>query len=118
MLKETISDAIHNHLNDPRIEGLVSITKVNVTADLRSANVYISILGKDCAAEDRAFAAIEHAKGRVQSLLADKLDIKFCPVLHFHKDDKFKKTLETIKLIDQAISEIEKKNQRSNTAEE
>ena len=33
---------------------------------------------------------------------------KFCPVLHFYSDEKFKKTLETMKLIDQAVSELEK----------
>jgi ribosome-binding factor A len=118
MIKESTSDAIRNHLNDPRIEGLVSVTRVDVAADLRSANVYISILGKNCVAEDKTFIAIEHARGRIQSLLADKLRIKFCPVLHFYKDDKFKKTLETIKLIDQAISEMEKKDRHSNTPEQ
>jgi len=115
MIKEVTSDAIRNHLNDPRIEGLVSVTRVDVAADLRSANVYISILGKNCAAEDKTFIAIDHAKGRIQSLLAEQLRIKFCPVLHFYKDDKFKKTLETLKLIDQAISEMEKKKPNSST---
>jgi ribosome-binding factor A len=118
IIKEATSDAIRNHLNDPRIEGLVSVTRVDVAADLRSADVYISILGKNCAAEDKTFIAIEHARGRIQSLLADKLRIKFCPVLHLYKDDKFKKTLETIKLIDQAISEMEKKDRHSNTPEQ
>ena len=115
MIKEVTSDAIRNHLNDPRIEGLVSVTRVDVAADLRSANLYISILGKNCAAEDKTFIAIDHAKGRIQSLLVEQLRIKFCPVLHFYKDDKFKKTLETLKLIDQAISEMEKKKPNSST---
>lgn len=49
-----------------------------------------------------------HAKNRIQSLLAGKLQGKFCPVLRFHQDEEFKKTLETMKLIDKAISELEK----------
>jgi len=36
------------------------------------------------------------------------LQSKFCPVLHFYRDEKFKKALETMKLIDQAVSELEK----------
>ena len=111
IVREAVSDAISNHLSDPRIEGLVSVTRVDMAADLRSADVYISIFGKDEAAQNKTFAAIEHAKSRIQSLLASRVQSKFCPVLRFHKDDKFKKTLETMKLIDEAVnglgSEIE-----------
>ncbi len=111
IVRESVSDAISNHLSDPRIEGLVSVTRVDMAADLRSADVYISIFGKDEAAQNKTFAAIEHAKSRIQSLLANRVQSKFCPVLRFHKDDKFKKTLETMKLIDEAVnglgSEIE-----------
>ncbi len=103
-MREAVSDAISNHLSDPRIEGLVSVTRVDMAADLRSADVYISIFGKDEAAQNKTFAAIEHAKSRIQSLLASRVQSKFCPVLRFHKDDKFKKTLETMKLIDEAVN--------------
>jgi len=105
VVKEAVSNAIANHLSDPRIEGFVSVTRVDMAADLRSADVYFSIFGKGQASENKTLAAIMHAKSRIQSLLAGKLKCKFCPVLRFHKDDKFKKTLETMKLIDQAISE-------------
>ena len=109
VVKEAASNAVSHHLNDPRIEGLVSVTRVEVTADLRNADVFFSILGKDAAAENKTFVAIEHARGRIQALVADVVESKFCPVLRFHRDDKFKKTLETMKLIDQAVKEMEKK---------
>jgi len=117
VVKEATSDAISNHLNDPRIEGLVSVTRVEVAADLRTADVYLSIFGKDYAAENRTFMAIAHAKGRIRSLVADRLQSKFCPVLRFYRDEKFKKTLETMKLIDQAVSEMEKKDLDNDTLE-
>ena len=121
VVKEVVSDAIANHLSDPRIEGFVSVTRVDMSADLHSADVYLSIFGKDPiskngakpdtgkggAAQNRTFAAITHAKSRIQSLLARKLQRKFCPVLRFHRDEEFKKTLETMKLIDQAAKEID-----------
>ncbi len=110
IVRESVSDAISNHLSDPRIEGLVSVTRVDMAADLRSADVYISIFGKDEAAQNKTFAAIEHAKSRIQSLLASRVQSKFCPVLRFHKDDKFKKTLETMKLIDEAVNGLEPPN--------
>jgi ribosome-binding factor A len=104
-VKEAVSEVISNHLSDPRIEGLVSVTRVGMAADLRTADVYVSILGKDDAAQSKTFTAITHARSRIQALLADRLRSKFCPVLRFHKDEKLKKTLETMRLIDKAASE-------------
>ena len=106
IVKEVVSDAIANHLNDPRISGFVSVTRVDITADLRNASVYISIFGSDEAGQNRAFKAITHAKSRIQSLVASQVQSKFCPVLHFYKDEKFKKTLETLNLIDQAVKDL------------
>ena len=110
VVKEAVSNIVANHLNDPRIEGFVSVTKVDMGADLRSADVYISIFGKDDTAQNKAFVAITHAKSRIQSLLAAGLQCKFCPVLRFYRDEQFKKTLETMKLIDKAVSEQKKKD--------
>ena len=110
VVKEGVSDAIAHHLSDPRIEGFVSVTRVDMATDLRNANVYVSIFGGDETAQNKTFAAIAHAKSRIQSLVAGKLQSKFCPVLHFYRDEKFKKTLETMRLIDQAASELDKKD--------
>jgi ribosome-binding factor A len=108
VVKEAVSDAISHHLNDPRIEGLVSVTRVEMAADLRSADVYISIFGGSQTGQSKTLTAITHAKSRIQSILADNLQSKFCPVLRFHLDEKFKKTLEILKLIDQTSSEHKK----------
>jgi len=110
VVKEVVSDAIANRLNDPRIEGFVSVTKVDMAADLRSADVYLSLFGKDEAGQNKTFTAITHARARIQSLLAAKSQSKFCPVLRLHRDEEFKKTLETMKLIEQAVDELKKKD--------
>lgn len=108
VVKEAVSDAIANHLSDPRIEGLVSVTRVEIAPDLRQANVYVSIFGKSEAAENKTYAAITHARRRIQSLLAGRLQMRFCPVLQFYRDEQFKKTLQILKLIEQAASELAK----------
>ncbi len=72
VVKEAVSEAITQHLNDPRIEGFVSVTRVDLAGDLRSADIYLSILGKDTAAQNKTFAAISHAKSRIQSFLAGR----------------------------------------------
>ena len=117
VVKETVSDVVSHHLSDPRIEGFVSITRVEMAADLRNADVYFSIFGKDQAGQNKTFAAITHAKSKIQAMLAEEMHSKFCPVLHFYMDDKFKKTLETLKLIDQASGD-RKKNQMENEVPE
>ena len=113
IVKEAVSDAIAHHLNDPRISGFVSVTRVDMTTDLRNADVYISVFGSDEAGQNKVFAAITHAKSRIQSILASQVQSKFCPVLHFYKDEKFKKTLETLNLIDQAVKEFKDKDSDS-----
>jgi ribosome-binding factor A len=110
VVRESVSDAIANHLGDPRIEGFVSVTKVDIAPNLRSADVYLSIFGKDDGTQTKTFAAISHARTRIQSLLAGRLRSKFCPTLRFHRDQQFKKTLETMKLIDQTASEQEEED--------
>mgnify|MGYP001104444183 CR=1 FL=1 len=109
-MKEAVSDAITHHLSDPRIEGFVSVTRVDMAPDLRGGDVYLSIFGGDQAAQNKTFAAIEHAHRRIQSLLARRLHSKFCPVLRFRKDEAFKKTLETMNLIDQAVDELDEED--------
>jgi len=118
IVKEAVSDAIAHHLNDPRISGFVSITRVEMTTDLRNANVYLSVFGSDEAGQNKAFVAITHAKSRIQSLLASQVQSKFCPVLHFYKDEKFKKTLEILNLIDKAAKEFKDKDKDSDGEDE
>lgn len=107
VIKEVVSEAIAHHLSDPRITGFISVTRVEVTADMRGADVYLSLFASAGGARDRTFAAITHARARIQSYLADALESKFCPVLRFHEDEQFRKTLETMRLIDQVASEYQ-----------
>ena len=114
VVKEAVSDAIANHLNDPRIGGFVSVTRVDMAADLRNADVFLSIFDKNDTAQNRTFTAISHAKSRIQSLVAGRMRSKFCPVLHLYRDEKLKKTLEIMKLIDQAVNKPENKDLSAN----
>lgn len=93
------------HLSDPRIEGLVSITHVQVAADLKIADVYVSVLAKDAATERRTMAAIEHARSRIQGWVADAISSRFCPVVRLHHDLQFKKMIQTMNMIEQLGNE-------------
>ncbi|MBN2018868.1 MAG: 30S ribosome-binding factor RbfA [Sedimentisphaerales bacterium] len=106
LIRESVSDTIAHHLNDPRIElAFVSVTRVEVSADLRIATVYISIFGGEEKTRNNAFAAILHARPRIQSLLAERVQSRFCPVISIRHDEQFKKALETMKIIDDLAKE-------------
>jgi ribosome-binding factor A len=102
IVRDSVSDSIANHLSDPRIEeAFVSVTRVEVSADLRVANVYLSFFGGTEKSQKNAFDAIMHAKKRLQMLLAERIQSRFCPVLNIHRDEQFKKALETMKILEE-----------------
>jgi ribosome-binding factor A len=107
IVKEVVCDAVLNHLSDPRITGFVTVTRVEMAPDLRKAEVYLSVMAESEAAKNRTFTAISHARKRIQFLLGGALESKFCPVLDFHRDEHFQKTLETMRLIDEVAHEFE-----------
>lgn len=107
VVKEVVSEAVASHLSDPRITGFVSVTRVEMSPNLRSAEVYLSLFAETDGAKNKTFAAITHAGKRIQSLLGAALESKFCPVLHFHRDEHFQKTLETMRLIDEVAHEFQ-----------
>jgi len=107
VVKEGVCNAIANHLSDPRIEGFVSVTRVELSPDLRNADIYLSIFGGSESSQNKTYVAILHATSKIQSIVAKGLKSKFSPVLHIHKDEKFKKTMETLNIIEQAVSELD-----------
>ena len=110
VIMESVSDSIRNHINDPRMEGLVSVTEVDISPNLRKADIFISIMADNDKVRRKTFAAIKHSARHIQRRLGDKLTSKFCPHLEFHEDEKFKKTLETLKIIDEASKEFKQKD--------
>jgi ribosome-binding factor A len=107
VIKESVSQTILMRLSDPRITGLVSVTEVDISPDSKNATVFLSILGADETSEELAFTAIRHAAGRIQAQLGHELTGRGCPHLSFKLDDKVKKTLETLRLIEQARQEYQ-----------
>ena len=104
IIKEVVSDAIRNHLSDPRIQGLISVTEVEMSDDTRNANVHLSLLPAETSVA--TLRAIKHARGHIQTLLANELDMRFCPIIEFTEDTKYKKAGETLKLIEQISNEM------------
>lgn len=107
VIRESVSDTISNRLSDPRITGIVSVTDVDISPDLRNADVSLSIMGADEKQAKRTMLAIKHATRHIQARLGRKMTLKFCPRLNFHEDTKFRKTLDTLQLIEEVSKEFE-----------
>ena len=104
-IQTLVGEVIQNQLSDPRIKGLISVTRVEPAADLRSARVYISFLGVDEQQKQLSFRGIEHARGRIQHLLAKQWTLRTCPTLQFYLDESIKKEFEMIQLLDRLSAE-------------
>jgi len=84
LLREEISELLQRELKDPRL-GFVTVTDVEVSRDLTSAKVYVSVFGTE--QEWRAsFAALESAKGFIRSWLKQHLSLRIIPALSFRPD--------------------------------
>lgn len=83
-LKRDISTILQEDLKDPRI-GFVTVVRVEVTADLRYAKIYFSVLGDDKAKEN-ALEGITSAKGYIRKLVGDRMKMRYVPELAFKLD--------------------------------
>ncbi len=104
MIRQVVSEAIANRLNDPRIQPLSSVTRVEVTPDLEYAKVWVSVIGNETAGR-RTIAGLKSAAGFVQGLVAKELQIRITPRLSFHLDESIKKGEETLRLIEKVMAE-------------
>ena len=84
-IKEEISLIIAGEVEDPRV-GFVTVTDAKVSADLRNAKVYVSVLGTEDEVKG-SLAALKHAAGFIRHQLGSVLRMKRTPELHFVYDD-------------------------------
>ncbi len=104
VIRNVVSEAITARLNDPRIEPLSSVTRVEVTSDLENAKVWVSVMGTD-AAQRRTIAGLRSAAGYIQKMVAGELQTRTVPRLTFHLDESIKKGEQTLRLIEQVMAE-------------
>lgn len=84
-LKKEISHIISYELNNPNATGLISVTKVKITPDLKYAKVYVSILNSKNLTE--TFAALEKSAGYIRTEIAKRINLRLTPELNFELDD-------------------------------
>ena len=118
LVRDTLGRLILTELSDPRIDpARTSVIRVEVPEDLLTAKVFISVLGDD-ALRSKTIRALRHATGHIQELLGKRLALKHTPRLTFEFDKNFQDTLETYRIIEDAMQEIrDKDSERSQDAQ-
>ncbi|MBI1310395.1 30S ribosome-binding factor RbfA, partial [bacterium] len=112
-IRETVSTAVLFNLRDPRIKN-VTVLRAEVTPDLRSAKVYVSVMGSE---RDKALSlqGLDSSRGFLQSKIADRIQTRYTPVLKFVLDEKATdQVTEAARILDELAEE---RRQRGEPAE-
>ena len=103
LIKEQISYILLHKMQDEDL-GFLTVTDVKVSADLKIAKIYLSVLQKE--RRDFVLNRIKLRLGHIRTELAHRIRIKFVPELKFFIDD----TLDYVEKIEGLINEVHKKN--------
>lgn len=98
IMRKVVSSAIAGELEDPRI-GFVTVTAVETSPDLRSARVYVSVLGDERERAD-TLAGLSSSHGKLQAAIAREVRIKHTPTLTFHYDESLERGVRLAQLLE------------------
>ena len=98
-LRAEISTVLARQIKDPRLNGVISITRVDSSSDLRSARVYISVLGND-KQRNEALEGLQSAASFLRSQIRDRINMKHTPFITYLLDDSIQEADHLLRLID------------------
>jgi ribosome-binding factor A len=114
-IQQELALIIMRELNDPRLIGLPSITRVKVSPDLSIADVYMSIMGTE-GQQTAAINALRHSAGLLRLKLTKQLTLRVAPFLKFHIDENLKREMNVLQLLQKVREENEEAERRAQQA--
>jgi len=107
LIREELSDLLLREVRDPRLGGLISITRVEVSPDLSTARVFVSVMAAE-AEQSEALTALTAAAGFLHRELKKRIEIRRVPILSFRLDQSIARGAEVLSLLsDVAKNEAE-----------
>jgi len=103
-IQQELALIIMRELNDPRLTGMPSITRVRVSPDLSIADVYMTIMGT-AGQQNAALNALRHSAGLMRTKLTAAMTLRVAPFLKFHIDENLKKELAMQDLLEKVAAE-------------
>ena len=105
-VRREVDAVIREELHDPRVSGTYSVTRAEVTGDLRYAKIYISVLEDD--RRDSLMDALKNAKGYIRHALGKRMIIRYTPELIFVSDQNIEYGVHIAKVLAEAAAKEEK----------
>ena len=99
LLRQEISVLLSREIKDPRLNGVISITQVETSSDLRNARVFVSVMGDDDT-KDAALDGIRSAATFLRRSLRDRLKLRYVPFLKFSLDQSMADADAVLRLMD------------------
>ena len=99
VLREEISSLMSSQVNDPRLKGLITITQVRTASDLRTARVYVSVMGNESVRQE-ALAGIQSSATFLRRELRGRVSLRYIPFLKFVLDDAMLEADRLMRIID------------------
>ena len=104
-IRKEVSTIIHDELKDPRI-GFITVTRVELTKDLRIAKIFYSVLGKE-EEHRKTKLALDSALGYIRKLVAQRINLRIATELMFKED---RSTEYSVK-IEEVLSQLKELNE-------
>ncbi|MBI5763379.1 MAG: 30S ribosome-binding factor RbfA [Planctomycetes bacterium] len=101
IIRDIVSDAISNRISDPRVSRFTSVTRVELSPDLRQANVYVSVMGTPIEGET-TMKGLDSARGMIQTRVARNLDMRQAPMIRLILDLSLKRGNEILQLLSES----------------
>ncbi len=106
-MQRELSQLIQREIKDPRV-GLVTVTAVEVSRDLSSAKVFVTVMGReadDASAVEESRKVLQGAAGFLRMQLGKAMQLRTIPQLRFHYDASIRRGVELSALIERAVAE-------------
>ncbi|NLV21744.1 MAG: 30S ribosome-binding factor RbfA [Syntrophomonadaceae bacterium] len=112
-IKRILSAIFLQDIKDPRIDfSTVSVTRVDIPADISHARINISVLG-DETHQNETMQALQKARGYIRTELARQLQIRHAPELEFRLDKSIEHGIHISSLLDELSKEAEAKKENT-----
>lgn len=98
-LKKTISNVLTFELQNSKVTGMVSVTKVRITPDFRYAKVYVSLLNSK--SNTKTMEGLKESAGYIRSQIAKTMNLRVTPELSFEIDDSMEYGAKIDKILDE-----------------
>ena len=100
-VSRVISKALYEEIRNPKIKGLISVTKVRITPDLKFADVYFSIMpmGQITPDVDKVLEGLNEIKGYLRRLVSESINIRYVPEIRIHLDNSIEHAVKISKLL-------------------